>query len=209
MNYYFYSRTSTVLQNSARQIETFKNHEGYDPSKLFVERIQGNVPFMERPEAVKLFDEITNKLEPCTVVVDSIDRLGRNLLDILHTIELFTKNKINLKSIKEGFNTLLDNGDVNPMAQLVISCMGSIAEMNRNQIKQRAMEGIKVAQALGKLKSRKIGAVQSDEKLLQRHQTIVKKLQKGMPMRDITQITGSSSATICKVKNVMINRNMI
>ncbi len=209
MNYYFYSRTSTVLQNSARQIETFKNHEGYDPSKLFVERIQGNVPFMERPEAVKLFDEITNKLEPCTVVVDSIDRLGRNLLDILHTIELFTKNKINLKSIKEGFNTLLDNGDVNPMAQLVISCMGSIAEMNRNQIKQRAMEGIKVAQALGKFQGRKIGAVQSDEKLLQRHQTIVKKLQKGMPMRDITQITGSSSATICKVKNVMINRNMI
>lgn len=209
MNYYFYSRTSTVLQNSARQIETFKNHEGYDPSKLFVERIQGNVPFMERPEAVKLFDEITNKLEPCTVVVDSIDRLGRNLLDILHTIELFTKNKINLKSIKEGFNTLLDNGDVNPMAQLVISCMGSIAEMNRNQIKKRAMEGIKVAQALGKFKGRKIGAVQSDEKLLQRHQTIVKKLQKGMPMRDITQITGSSSATICKVKNVMINRNMI
>ena len=99
MNYYFYSRTSTVLQNSARQIETFKNHEGYNPSKLFVERIQGNVPFMERPEAVKLFDEITNKLEPCTVVVDSIDRLGRNLLDILHTIELFTKNKINLKKI--------------------------------------------------------------------------------------------------------------
>ena len=209
MNYYFYSRTSTVLQNSARQIETFKNHEGYDPSRLFVERIQGNVPFMERPEAVKLFDEITNILEPCTVVVDSIDRLGRNLLDILHTIELFTKNKINLKSIKEGFNTLLDNGDVNPMAQLVISCMGSIAEMNRNQIKQRAMEGIKVAQALGKFKGRKIGAVQSDEKLLQRHQTIVKKLQKGMPMRVITQITGSPSATICKVKNVMINRNMI
>lgn len=209
MNYYFYSRTSTVHQNSARQIETFKNHESYDPTKLFVERIQGNVPFMERPKAVKLFDEITNKLEPCTVVVDSIDRLGRNLLDILHTIELFTKNKINLKSIKEGFNTLLDNGDVNPMAQLVISCMGSIAEMNRNQIKQRAMEGIKVAQALGKFQGRKIGAVQSDEKLLQRHQTIVKKLQKGMPMRDITQITGSSSATICKVKNVMINRKMI
>lgn len=209
MNYYFYSRTSTVLQNSARQIETFKSHEGFDPSKLFVERIQGNVPFMERPEAVKMFDEITNQTGDCTVTVDSIDRLGRSLIDILHTIDLFTKNKINLKSIKEGFNTLLDNGEVNPMAQLVISCMGSIAEMNRNQIKTRAMEGIKVAQALGKFQGRKIGAVQSDEKLLQRHQTIVKKLQKGMPMRDITQITGSSSATICKVKNVMINRNMI
>jgi len=209
MVFYFYSRTSTVLQNSARQVETFKNHEGYHPSRLFVERIQGNVPFMERPEAVKMFDEITNQTDACTVTVDSIDRLGRSLIDILHTIDLFTKNKINLKSIKEGFNTLLDNGDVNPMAQLVISCMGSIAEMNRNQIKMRSMEGIKVAQALGKFQGRKLGAVQTDEKLLQRHQTIVKKLQKGMSMRDITQITGSSSATICKVKNVMINRNLL
>jgi DNA invertase Pin-like site-specific DNA recombinase len=209
MKFYFYSRTSTVLQNSARQIETFKSHEGFDPSKLFVERVQGNIPFLQRPEATKMFDEITNESERCTVVVDSIDRLGRNLIDILHTIDLFTKNHINLKSIKEGFTTLLDNGDVNPMAQLVISCMGSIAEMNRNQIKTRAMEGIKVAQALGKFQGRKVGAVQSDEKLLQRHQTIVKKIQKGISVRDISEITGASSATICKVKKVMSNRKMI
>lgn len=209
MIYYFYSRTSTVLQNSARQIETFKNQDGFDSSRLYIERIQGNVPFMERPEAIKMYDEITNQSESCTVVVDSIDRLGRNLIDILNTIDLFTKNKINLKSIKEGFNTLLDNGDVNPMAQLVISCMGSIAEMNRNQIKMRALEGIKVAQALGKYGGRKVGAVQSDEKLLQRHQTIVKKIQKGVNIRDISAICGASSATIIKVKKVMTNRKMI
>jgi hypothetical protein len=63
MVFYFYSRTSTVLQNAARQIETFKTHEGFDPSRLFVERIQGNIPFMERPESVKLFDELTNQSE--------------------------------------------------------------------------------------------------------------------------------------------------
>jgi DNA invertase Pin-like site-specific DNA recombinase len=209
MVFYFYSRTSTVLQNSARQIETFKSHEGFDSSRLFVERIQGNIPFMERPEAVRMFDELTNQSERCTVVVDSIDRLGRNLIDILHTISLFTQNQINLKSIKEGFTTLLDNGDVNPMAQLVISCMGSIAEMNRNQIKTRAMEGIKVAQALGKFKGRKVGATQTDEKLLQRHQSIVKKLHKGISIRDISEITGASSTTICKVKKVMANRKML
>ena len=209
MIYYFYSRTSTVLQNSVTQIETFKSQDGFDASRLFVERIQGNIPFKERPEAIKMYDEITSQSERCTVVVYSIDRLGRNLLDILHTIEMFTKNKINLKSIKEGFNTLLDNGDVNPMAQLVISCMGSIAEMNRNQIKMRALEGIKVAQALGKYSGRKVGAVQSDEKLLQRHQTIVKKLLKEVNIRDISAICGASSATIIKVKKVMTNRKMI
>ena len=209
MIYYFYSRTSTVMQNSVTQIESFKSQDGFDSSRLFVERIQGNVPFKERPEAIKMYDEITSQSERCTVVVYSIDRLGRNLIDILHTIAMFTKNKINLKSIKEGFNTLLDNGDVNPMAQLVISCMGSIAEMNRNQIKMRALEGVKVAQALGKYHGRKIGATQTDEKLLQRHQTIVKKIQKGVSVRDISAICGASSATIIKVKKVMTYRKMI
>jgi DNA invertase Pin-like site-specific DNA recombinase len=80
--------------------------------------------------------------------------------------------------------------------------------MNRAQIKTRAMEGIKVAQALGKFKGRKVGAVQSDEKLLQRHQTIVKKIQKGISVRDISEITGASSATIIKVKKVMKSRKM-
>ena len=209
MNYYFYSRTSTITQNNARQVETFKNHEGFTPARLYMECIQGNIPFMERPEAVKMFDEITNQSSRCTVVVDSVDRLGRGLLDCLNTVNTFKKNQINLKCLKEGFSTFLDNGEENPMANLVLSVMVSISELERNRIRLRSMEGIRVGQALGKFKGRKLGAVQTDEKLLQRHQTIVKKLQKGMPMRDITEITGSSSATICKVKKVMINRNMI
>jgi DNA invertase Pin-like site-specific DNA recombinase len=94
-------------------------------------------------------------------------------------------------------------------AQLIISCMGSIAEMNRNQIKTRALEGIRVAQALGKFKGRKVGATQTDEKLLQRHQSICKKLQKVISISDITEITGTSSATICKVKKVMVSRKML
>jgi DNA invertase Pin-like site-specific DNA recombinase len=207
--YYFYSRISTAQQNSSRQLENFKSHVGYDVKKVFIEKIQGNVPFFERPEANKMFDEITDNPESCTVVVDSIDRLGRNLLNILHTIETFTKNGINLKSLKEGFTTLLDNGEENPMAKLVISVMASIGEMERNRIKTRTAEGIAIGKAMGKFTGRKLGSTQSDEKLLQRHQTIQKKLIKGLTVREVSEITGASSATIIKVKKVMQNRNMI
>lgn len=210
MLYFFYSRISTAKsQTSARQIENFKNHEGFCPSRMYVEKIQGNVPFMERPEAVKMFDEITSQEIRCTVVVDSIDRLGRSLLDCLNTVSLFKKNRINLKSLKEGFSTFLDNGDENPMANLVISVMGSIGEMERNRIKIRTAEGVSIAKSLGKYNGRKHGSTQSDEKLLQRHLTIQKKLQKGLTVRDITEICGASSATIIKVKKVMISRKMI
>ena len=83
--------------------------------------------------------------------------------------------------------------------------MGSIAEMERNRIKERTTEGIAIAKAKGKYQGRKLGSVQTTEKLLQRHADIVKKLEKGLTLREIAKITGKSTATIQKVKNVLIN----
>jgi len=201
--YYYYSRISSVTQNSSRQIANFKSHGEFKAENLFVDKVQGNVPFLERPEASKLFDEATGlDKEGVTIVVDSIDRLGRNLLDVLNTIERFTANGINLKSIKEGFETLV-NGEKNPIAMIVVSVMGSIAEMERNRIKERTSEGIKIAQAQGKFKGRKVGSVQSNARLLERHPVIVKKLNKGLTVRDVAEITRKSTTTVMKVKKVL------
>ncbi len=202
-SYYFYSRISTTTQKANRQIENFKSHDGFNPTRVYIDKIQGNTPFMQRPEASKLFDTVTSVNEKVVVVVDSIDRLGRNLLDVLKTIELFTVNGISLKSIKEGFTTLLDNGKENPTAKLVISVMGSIAEMERNRIKERTKEGITIAKANGKYQGRKLGSTQTTEKMLQRHADVVKKLEKGLTLREIAKITGKSTATVQKVKNVI------
>jgi DNA invertase Pin-like site-specific DNA recombinase len=207
--YYFYSRISSVTQSSSRQIENFKNLHYFNPNNLYIDKIQGNVPFLERPEATKLFDKITSQKNiECTLVVDSIDRLGRNLIDILNTIERFTKNGINLKSLKEGFETLI-NGKENPIAKIVVSVMGSIAEMERNRIKERTSEGIKIAKAKGRYKGRKNGSVQSDTRLLERHPIIVAKLMKGLSIRDIAEIVKCSTTTVVKVKKVLLLKNII
>ena len=199
---YFYSRVSTVGQNAARQKETFKKIEGYNPKNLFLDKIQGNTPFRERPEAQKLFD-LASDTKGAIIIVDSIDRLGRNLIDILNTIELFTLSGINLRSLKEGFDTLLANGKENPSAKLVISVMGSIAEMERNRIKERQAEGIAIARADGKFKGRKVGSVQTNNRLLERHPIVVQKLKKGLSVREIASITGKSTTTIMKVKKLI------
>lgn len=211
MPIYFYSRVSTAGQNSGRQNENFKKIPGFKPENLFVDKIQGNVPFMERPEAARLFDQVTSIKkdgDDITIYIDSIDRLGRNLIDILHTIELFTQNGINIQSDKEGFRTLI-NGKENPIAKVVISVMGSIAEMERNRIKERTKEGIKIAKAKGKFKGRKPGSTQSDSKLLERHPIIIAKLKKGWTYRDISERTGKSTATVAKVKRVLEKRSII
>lgn len=201
---YFYSRVSTINQNANRQVSNFKNFKEYQPNNVYIDKIQGNVPFLQRQEASKLFDIATSHTSKknVTIVVDSIDRLGRNLIDILNTIELFTTNGINLKSIKEGFETLI-NGKTNPIAMVTISVMGSIAEMERNRIKERVSEGIKLAKANGKFKGRKIGSTQTNQRLLERHPNIVKKLNKGLSVREIAQIVGKSTTTVMKVKKVL------
>lgn len=197
------------MQNSARQVESFRKLNGFEPKNLFLDRVQGNVQFMLRPEAIKMFDLLTslsdNKIH--TVYVDSVDRLGRSLIDILNTIQIFTENKINLQSLKEGFSTLLEDGRENPMSKLVIACMGSISELERLKIKERSAEGIAIARASGKYTGRKIGSVQPIEKTIARHQDVILKLRKGLTVRDIVAITGKSSATIINIKKLLIQRN--
>jgi DNA invertase Pin-like site-specific DNA recombinase len=210
MKNYFYSRISTTTQNSSRQIENFKTQEGFNTQNLFLDKVQGNVPFLERPEASKLYDEVTTLKgkEQITITVDSIDRLGRNLIDILNTIQRLTANGINLKSIKEGFQTIVD-GKENQMAKIVISVMGSIAEMERNRIKERTSEGIKIAKASGKFKGRKVGTIQTDNRLLERHTNIVKKLKKGLSIREVSELIGCSTTTVVKVNKVLKVREIV
>ena len=201
--YYFYSRVSTVSQNTNRQVANFKLFSQFKPENLFIDKVQGNTPFLERTEASKLYDIVTEHSNSnVTIVVDSIDRLGRNLIDILSTIEKFTANGINLKSLKEGFETLV-NGEENPMAKIVISVMGSIAEMERNRIKERTAEGIKIARANGKFRGRKFGSTQSTSRLLERHPVIVKKLNKGLTVREVAEIVGKSTTTVVKVRKAL------
>lgn len=206
MNYYYYSRISSVGQSAQRQIENFKNH-GHVANNVYIDKIQGNVPFMERPEASKLFDEVTSSEKPVTIVIDSIDRLGRNLADVLKTIELFNENKVNVESIKEGFNTLLVDGRVNPTAKLIIGVMGSIAEMERTRIKERTREGIAIAKASGKYSGRKVGTTQSDEKTLTKHSVVAMKLKKGLSIKDVASITGNSTTTVNKVRKILVSRD--
>lgn len=201
--FYFYSRVSTTNQSAGRQIENFKSHSHFKASNLFVDKIQGNIPFLQRIEAAKLYDEVTSLNHNVTVVVDSIDRLGRNLIDILATIENFSNNGVALQSLKEGFTTLLDNGKENPTAKLIISVLGSISEMERNRIKERTNEGIAIARAKGKYKGRKHGSVQTTQQLLSRHPDVVKKLEKGLTIREIAGITGKSTTTIQKIKKAL------
>jgi hypothetical protein len=88
--------------------------------------------------------------------VHQIDRLGRNLRDVLNTAHTFTVKASPICFIAQGLRTIDEDGKENPISKLIISILGTIGEMERNQIRERQLEGISIAKAQGRFLGRKI-----------------------------------------------------
>jgi len=133
-----YIRISTGNQKTERQEQ--KNHPD---ERLYIDIVSGAIPFKERPQGKKLIDDIEKGLITY-ISVHSIDRMGRNLFDIIATLTLLEEKKITLKVENLGLESLV-NGKPNSAFKLIISVMANIAEMERETLLERQKEGIKLS----------------------------------------------------------------
>lgn len=193
----FYARVSSLDQKTDRQLTSTEG------MKVFEDKCSGSIPFQDRPAGKIVIDTMTaGDLEQ--LVVHSLDRLGRDLLDILNTIQLFTEHAVPIRIQKEGLRTLDDDGKQNPTSRLVISVLGVVAEMERSQIRERQLEGIALAKARGAYVGRRPGSVEGRAKFLSkpRNRQIADYLQRGYKGVEIRKIVGCSPNTIAKVKRL-------
>lgn len=172
-----------------------KKHPG---ERLYIDIISGSVPFNERPEGKKLLDD----KELDYVTVHAIDRLGRNLLDILTTLQYFDDNSIKLKVENLGIESLVD-GKPNPAFKLIISVLANIAEMERNSMLERQREGIELAKAKGTYKGRVRGSRESKEQVLAKYPNVIKRLKEGQSFRNTAKLCDVSLGTVQKVKGCL------
>ena len=197
----YYMRTSTYLQNTERQEE--KLEDGW---RQYVEKgVSGKVPFTERPQGKKLIADAGKGLFN-EVKVIHLDRLGRNTEDVLKTIRTLHENGVGIHIIKQGIHTLVD-GNENATTKLLITILTSISEMEYNLMKERTMEGIRIAQLNGKFKGRKKGATESIEKWAQKPkvQKVKTLLESGVSVRKIRQTLGVSYNFAYKVKSLLLD----
>ncbi len=137
-----YIRVSTADQNTARQREAFKNLE---IDKYYEEKVSGK-NIKDRVELNKMMDFVR---EGDILYVESISRFGRSLTDLLNLIDQLNNKGVEFVSLKEGN---LDT--TKPTGKLVFSIFSSLAEFERETIKQRQAEGIAIAKKEGKYKGR-------------------------------------------------------
>lgn len=139
-----YVRVSSVDQNTDRQLD------GLELDRVYVDRASGKDT--ARPELQRLLNdaELLGALN-ATVYVHSMDRLARSLADLLGLVKTLTSKGLKVKFIKEG---QLFTGEDDPMANLMLSMLGAVAEFERALIRERQREGIAKAQAKGVYKGR-------------------------------------------------------
>lgn len=136
-----YVRVSTFEQNESRQLE------GTELDRVFLDKASGKD--IRRPQLEALLKYVR---DGDMVICHSMDRLGRNLVDLRRTVTDLTTRKIGVHFVKENL-TLTDEDS--PMATLLLNMMGSFAEFELAWSRERQREGIELAKRAGIYKGRK------------------------------------------------------
>lgn len=140
-----YARVSSADQDTARQLESL-NQLGLD--RLFEDKASGKD--IKRPA---LAEAIKYAREGDTIVVHSLDRLARNLADLLRIVEELAAKGVAVKFIKE--NLTFTSSQLDPFSQLTFHMLGAFAQFERSLIRERQREGIAIAKLAGAFKGRK------------------------------------------------------
>ncbi len=128
---YGYARVSTVLhQSNENQIEELKK-AGVKEENIFQDKVSGTLR-----NRIGLQTCLSEVKEGDTLIVWSIDRLGRNTRHSLEIIEELKNKKVNFKSLKQGFDTNTSAG------QLMFTILAAVAEAEAKTIKERIMLGL-------------------------------------------------------------------
>lgn len=136
-----YIRVSTYDQNPERQLE------GMHLDKIFTDKASGKD--LKRPAFEELLDYVR---EGDTVLVHSMDRLARNLEHLRQVVRELTAKGVKIQFVKES---LTFTGEDSPMATLLLSVIGAVAEFERSLIRERQREGVAIAKEKGLYKGRK------------------------------------------------------
>jgi len=173
-----YARVSTGLQNLDLQTDALTQ---YGCLKIFHDKMSGSKK--QRPG---LEEALQYARQGDTIVVWRLDRLGRNMQDLIDLVNTLNNQGIGFHSLQE--NLTMDRS--NATGQLMFHLFAAFAEFERNLIQERSAAGRVAAKARGRLGGR-------PEKYGEKDIEMMKNLiDGGTPIKDVAERWGVSRTTI-------------
>ncbi len=200
------ARVSTDKQEDQRQVNELTDYctrVGWSVEAVFSNKVSGAKRMEERPEIMDLIDFVkSNDIDK--VVCLEISRLGRNTLQALKVIECLNEHGVSLFVKNYNLETLNPDGKVNPVASLICTVLLEIASMERLTIAERMASGRNQYIARCRREGVKMGRPstyrKSDESYREQYAKEISLLRKGISLRNVQKITGTSIGTLQRLK---------
>jgi DNA invertase Pin-like site-specific DNA recombinase len=136
-----YTRVSSTSQDIASQLPDLKRWEaGNGKAVWYTDKVSGST--MDRPGFAKMMAGVRAG-EITTIVVWRLDRLGRTAMGVTALIQELTDRKVNLVSVREGFDLQTTTG------RLMANMMASFGQFEREVRSERQIAGIEAAKSKG------------------------------------------------------------
>ena len=200
------ARVSTNKQDYDRQIielTDYCNRVGWEVANVFANKVSGAKTVEERAEIVDMIEYVRTKAIRRVVVLE-ISRLGRNTLEALKVIQTLNENGVSLYIKNYNLETLNPDGKPNPVASLITTILLEIASMERLTIQERMASGrdkyIAKCRETGVKMGRPSSYRKSDEEYKEQYSKEISLLRKGISLRNIYAITGTSVGTLRKLQ---------
>lgn len=198
-------RVSTAGQDYSRQVDElsdFCSKMGWNVRRIFTAKVSGAKKIEERSELTEMLDYIRgNSIDKVCVL--EISRLGKNTLEALKVIRLLNDNGVCLYIKNYNLETLGADGKPNPIASMICTILLEVAQMERLSIMERMASGrdryIAKCRAEGIKMGRPGTYRKSDERMRTQYTKELGLLKKGISLRNISAITGTSVGTIRKL----------
>lgn len=201
------ARVSTDKQDYERQVNElteFCSKASWNVERIFANKVSGAKKVEERPEIEAMIDFVkANQIQ--RVVCLEISRLGRNTLEALKVIQTLNENHVSLYVKNYNLETLTD-GKPNPVTSLICTILLEIAQMERLTIKERMASGrsqyIKRCREQGIKMGRPSTYKKSATAYREQYAKEISLLRKGISLRNVSSITGTSVNTLRKIRNL-------
>ena len=199
-----YARVSTKSQDYDRQLNDLREYakrKGYEIVKEFAEKISGAKKVIEREAMTELLSFVEAK-HIDKVLIYECSRLSRRVADFVNIVDRLNELNISLYIHQNGLETLQTDGKPNPIAQLVIGMLAQFNSMERSLIRSRMESGYNNFRNGGGVVGRKVGYRKSDEAMREEYKEESRLLRKGLSLRNVAKITGTSINTLRKIKAI-------
>ena len=203
-----YARVSSVndRQDTKRQIEDLKGYallQDIEIVRIFQEHISGAKKIEERQVLAEFLEYCTEKGVDY-LLLSELSRLGRSTLQVLRSLEILHEAKVSVYIQNLGLYTLQPNGEVNPIASIMVTVLAEMANIERANIQYRLNSGRANYIAKGGKLGRKAGSIKTEERRREEYRETIALLKKGYSVRNIAKLQGIGVSTVQRIRSLFL-----